>query len=353
LILHSKDAGKFELGTRPIPTPGAGQLLIKILAAALNPVDVYIQKVGYIVDRYGFPAVPGSDGAGVVEEIGEGVQGWTVGDRVLFPCFWVADRGTLQQYAIADAIRTAKIPTGLSFDEASTIPLGLATAAFGLYGETIKGNAGPGGGIGLLAPWEDGKGKYKNQPILILGGSSSVGQFALQLAKLSGFSPIITTASKRNEAYCKSAGATHVIDYHDVPYSKLPKAVEHITREPISVVYDAVSTAESQPAGWRVLAPNGSMVVTLGATVGKPGQRVEDDSNKLVVWCYGNANEPANHALGTKLYAELPGLLRDGLITPNAVEVVPDGLASAFSGLEHLARGVSGIKLVVHPNDNA
>lgn len=60
LILPSKDAGDFTLDTRPVPTPGTGQLLVKVHAAALNPVDDYIRRMGFLVDRYGgFPAVPG------------------------------------------------------------------------------------------------------------------------------------------------------------------------------------------------------------------------------------------------------------------------------------------------------
>ena len=82
LILRSKDAGKFELATRPIPSPGPGQVLVKVYSAALNPVDAYIQAIGYIVEHYGFPAVPGSDGAGTVEAVGEGVTDFKKGDRV-------------------------------------------------------------------------------------------------------------------------------------------------------------------------------------------------------------------------------------------------------------------------------
>jgi NADPH:quinone reductase-like Zn-dependent oxidoreductase len=81
LILSSKDAGLFVVGDRAIPKPGSGQLLIKLLASSLNPVDYYIQKNGYIVEHYGFPAVPGSDGAGIVEDVGEGVEDWKVGDK--------------------------------------------------------------------------------------------------------------------------------------------------------------------------------------------------------------------------------------------------------------------------------
>ncbi|KZV65095.1 GroES-like protein [Peniophora sp. CONT] len=353
LILHSKDAGKFELGTRPIPSPGPGEVLIKVYSAALNPVDEYIQSIGYIVEHYGFPAVPGSDGAGTIEAIGEGVTGFEKGDRVLFPCWWIADRGTLQQYALSDAARTAKIPSNISFDEASTVPLGLGTAAMGLYGDIKEGFEGLGGGIGLVAPWTDaGKGKYTGKPILILGGSTSVGQYATQLAKLSGFSPIIVTASQRNAEYCKAAGATHVIDYRETPYSQLPEAVAKITTQPIEVVYDSVTREDSVPAGLRALASGGSLVVVLPQNAAKPGSR--DADNKLVVFCYGNVNAETNQALGAILYSKLTALLEDGSIKPNAVEVLPGGLAGAFDGLKRLASwSVSASKLVVHPQDTA
>jgi NADPH:quinone reductase-like Zn-dependent oxidoreductase len=80
LILLSKDAGKLTLSSRPIPTPGPGEILIKNMAVALNPIDAFIEKLGIIVQD--FPAVLGCDGAGVIEQVGEGVTGWSVGDRV-------------------------------------------------------------------------------------------------------------------------------------------------------------------------------------------------------------------------------------------------------------------------------
>ncbi len=82
-------------------------------------------------------------------------------------------RATFQQYTVVPAEITAKIPENLTFDQASTIPLTLATAALGLYNEKLS----PNGGAALTAPWLDGgRGKYAGQPILIIGGSSSVGQ---------------------------------------------------------------------------------------------------------------------------------------------------------------------------------
>lgn len=71
---------RFVLGTRPIPKPARGQLRVKILAAALNPVDAFMQATGSLVREW--PVVCGQDAAGVVDEIGEGVKGFKKGDRV-------------------------------------------------------------------------------------------------------------------------------------------------------------------------------------------------------------------------------------------------------------------------------
>ncbi|KZV75002.1 GroES-like protein [Peniophora sp. CONT] len=355
LILPSKDAGEFTLDKRQVPTPGPGQLLVKVHAAALNPVDDWIRRMGFLVDRAGgFPAVPGSDGAGTIEAIGEGVEGWSKGDRVVFHGWWYPDHGTLQQYSLAFADRTCKIPDSMSFDAAATIPLGLGTASVPMYSTTIDLPPPhmPGGSLKLTPPWvEGGLGKYARQPIVVLGGSSSVGQFALQLAKLSGFSPIITTASAHNAEYCKAAGATHVVDYHAVPYSELDRTVAEITKEPIKVVYDAVSTPESQPAALALLASGGGMVVTGPSQVGTVNTRVAD--GKLVVMATGNVNEVLKREFTNEMYEALPVLLRDGHIKPNNVEVVVGGLAGVREALQRVVKGVSGVKLIVHPQETA
>ncbi|VDB83121.1 unnamed protein product [Peniophora sp. CBMAI 1063] len=210
----------------------------------------------------------------------------------------------------------------------------------------------PGGSLELTPPWkEGGLGKYSGQPIVVFGGSSSVGQFVLQLAKLSGFSPIITTASAHNTAYCKLAGATHVIDYRAVPYTELGRAVADITNEPVEVVYDAVSTPDSQPAALALLAPGGGMIVTGPSQVGTLNRRNADD--KLIVMAGGNANNEPKREFTTGMYKALPGLLRDGHIKPNTVEVVAGGLEGVREALQRVVKGVSGIKLVVRPHETA
>ncbi|KAI0342998.1 GroES-like protein [Trametopsis cervina] len=343
----------FELGSRPTPKPGPGEVLIKNVTVGLSRVDTMIQTMGLFVDQGGFPTVAGCEGAGVIEAVGEGVESWKKGDRVLYESFWSPDRMSFQEFTIANGgwiseskntDKVMKIPPEVSFEEAATIPVGFTTAAVGLYHpRTVRG------GIALTAPWEtDGKGKYSGQPAIVIGGSSSVGQFALQLLKASGFSPIITTASKSNEAYCKAAGATHVIDYHDVPYEELPAAVKKITSLPVPVVYEATPTPESQKACLEILAPNGGYVTTtpVNPEIGKTGEATTD--GKWVVWPFGSAVEGAHLEFGKHMFLGLTDLLKKGDLKPNKVEVVPRGLAGTTDGLLRVLQGVSGVKLVAN-----
>lgn len=81
-------AEPLQLTDRPTPKPGPGQVLVKNLAVALNPVDYVVHHLGIWVDHYGYPALTGMDGAGTIAAIGEGVQGWNVGDRVYVVLDW-------------------------------------------------------------------------------------------------------------------------------------------------------------------------------------------------------------------------------------------------------------------------
>ncbi|TFY66456.1 hypothetical protein EVG20_g4637 [Dentipellis fragilis] len=326
LLLPSRGA-PFTLGTRPIPKPDPGQVLVKIESTALNPLDHYMQQFGVLFDS--FPGVAGSDAAGTVEELGKGVTSLQKGDRVVFQSLFTADRGTFQQYALADATRTAKLPKNISFDDASTLPLGLASAAVGLYASfSARGGAGltP---RGPQADWES----TRTSPRSSSAGPAPSGN---SLLKLSGFDPIISTASAKNFDYVKAAGATHVIDYHTTPYSSLASAVKRITRKPVPLVYDAISTEDSQEAAWALLAPGGNLVLTLQSYVGRLGQVLED--GKRVMHVFGNVNVPMHAAFGDELYAAIPGLLENGGLKPNKVELLKGGLAGVAEGAERLRR---------------
>ena len=147
---------------------------------------------------------------------------------------------------------------------------------------------------------------------------------ALQLAKLSGFNPIITTASTHNEDYCRAAGATHVIDYRSTPYALIPDVVKEMAKGPIGIIYDPISTYESQKADWEILEPNGSLVLTLPPAI---DISTESKGNRWVVLTYGAVRDHGHSEFGRAMYAALPGLLADGSIKVCCCCVVCQGVS--------------------------
>ncbi|KAG2110911.1 chaperonin 10-like protein [Suillus discolor] len=334
LVLPRKQ-GNFELSSRSIPSPGYGQLLVKIQSAALNPFDYKITDTDYAH----YPVVLGMDIAGIIEELGEGVHNFSKGDRVLAHCKFTNDFTAFQQYALTVASFTAKIPASESFDSAATVPLGLDTAVVGLYGDQF--------GAKITPPWEEGSGGHESKkPIVILGGSSSVGAYTIQLARLSGFYPIITTASPSNEELVKGYGATHFFD-RSLSGKQLLAAISEVTDDPINLVYDAISLPETQSVAWELLADNGTLVLTLPASV-----KEDEGKGRRVVSTLSYPHTPENEELCSSSWARVEKWLSDGTIKPNKYEVLPNGLEGIIGGLERMKLGqVSGTKLVAHPQE--
>ncbi|KAG5732530.1 Zinc-type alcohol dehydrogenase-like protein C2E1P3.01, partial [Termitomyces sp. T112] len=200
-------------------------------------------------------------------------------------------------------------------------------------------------GAGLTTPFDaSGRGKYAGKPVLILGGATSVGQFVIQFAKLSGFSEIIATASVKHEIFLKSLGATHVLD-RNLSTAELDAEIRKLTSKPIEFVYDAVSLPGTQTMGYSILANGGTLILVL------PSQ-VKAVEGKNVYTCLGIWTFPFTKDLGEHFYASLTELLETGEIKPNRVEVVPGGLAGIAGSLKRLELNqVSGVKLVVHPQE--
>ncbi|KAH0840162.1 hypothetical protein J3R83DRAFT_1145 [Lanmaoa asiatica] len=132
---------------------------------------------------------------------------------------------------------------------------------------------------------------------------------AIQLAKLSGFSPIITTASLYNQDLLLSLGATHVFD-RNLSNAVLIKRVRQVVTVPLTYIFDAVSLKETQQAAYALLAPGGTLVV-----VGRPQVSGDDDrSGKKVVMVTGSFHQPPNRALGAKFSIALTKWLEEGKI---------------------------------------
>ncbi|TFK36704.1 chaperonin 10-like protein [Crucibulum laeve] len=336
LLLKSK-FGEFSVDERPVPRPGPEQILVKIKSAGLNPVDWKVQKYGVFVDK--FPAVIGSDIAGDIVAVGPGVKQWAEGDKVFLQGIYRdgSNYAAFQQFVIGKCSLTAKIPENISYDEAAVIPVGIACSFIGLYHEHPHG-------LGITHPKKGGQGKYTGIPFLVLGGSTSVGQLVIQLAKFSGFSPIITTASPKHNGLLKSLGATDIID-RNIPLSSLPDEINKITDMPIKLVFDTVSIADTQKAGFRVLAPGGKIAVNQQPAI-------ESTEDKDVIFVMGVPNLPHNVEFLKDLYNVLTEWLREGIVKPNKVDILPGGLSGIIHGLERLENGqVSAEKLVARPQE--
>lgn len=179
-----------KLADIPVPSPGPGELRLRVEAVSINPVD---WKVA--VDNkpeWTFPHVLGLDATGIVDAVGPGVEGWSVGDRaVLHNNLWKP--GVFAEFCIAPAHVTSHLPDGISFTDAAAVPCAAYTAYQGIFRK---------------ARLEAG------QTILVQGANGGVGGFTVQLAKQAG-ARVIGLAKAEHHATVRKLGADIVFDYRD------------------------------------------------------------------------------------------------------------------------------------------
>jgi alcohol dehydrogenase len=175
----------------PVPKPSSRQLLVRVRAAGLNPVDFKTRRGDLrLVQRYRLPAVLGNELAGEVIVCGDQVRHFRIGDQV-FARVAKNRMGAFAQFAVVEEDHAALIPASLNFATAAAIPLAGLTALQALRNELHVA---------------------RGQRIFIPGGAGGVGSFAIQIAKLLG-AQVATTASPRGEVLVRQLGADIVIDY--------------------------------------------------------------------------------------------------------------------------------------------
>lgn len=194
-----------------ITAPGPGEVLVRTRAIALNPFDGIVQTLGSLVTPWvAYPAILGSDVAGEVLAVGVGVTRIKVGDRVLGLALGVDKtrnrpaEGAFQHYVILGENSVTLIPESITFEQASVLPLAVATAACGLF---LKDQ------LALEKPSANERPSGKGT-LVVWGGSTSVGGCAIQLAVAAGYT-VVATASPKNFNHVKRLGASQVFDYND------------------------------------------------------------------------------------------------------------------------------------------
>jgi NADPH:quinone reductase-like Zn-dependent oxidoreductase len=203
---------KFErlsVASASFSEPTGKEVLVEVHAVAINPVDRLIQKMGgFLYGWLKYPAILGIDLAGEVAAVGPEVTRFKVGDRVLALAVGVeksqnrAAEGAFQKFALVLEHLAAAIPPSLSYEQATVLPLGISTAASGMFQRDSLALQAP-----AINPVPNG------QTFLVWGGSTSVGTNAIQLAVQAGYT-VIATASPKNHAAVRKLGASQVFDYN-------------------------------------------------------------------------------------------------------------------------------------------
>jgi NADPH:quinone reductase len=190
------------------PTPGPGQLLVKVAATGVNFIETY-QRGGMY--KVAYPFTPGSEAAGTVEEVGEGVEGFTVGSRVAT----AEGQECYAEYTVLDAAKALPVPDGVDLHTAAALPLQGMTAHY-LINSSF--NVQPG------------------HTVLVHAGAGGVGLLITQLLKTRGARVITTVSTDEKEQLARAAGADEVLRYEG-----FAEAVRHITNGVgVDVVYDGV-----------------------------------------------------------------------------------------------------------------
>ncbi|GAA5916996.1 hypothetical protein JCM8208_003425 [Rhodotorula glutinis] len=337
---------QLEVDDAPMWAAEKGEVLVKVHSVSIQPVDWKIQTYGYDQMVKQYPFILGTDVAGEVIEVGEGVSNVKKGDRVLGHCKSLASgepkHSAFQRFAVLDALLVSAIPDSLTSEEATVLPLGLSTAASGLYPKRYLALPYP----KPDSPNSDGKGKV----LLVYGGSSSVGASAIQLAVASGLR-VVTTCSPANFDLVKSLGAAAAFDYRtpkDDLVSSLVAAVEKEGTE-YAGAFDAISEHGSVELCAQVAlkAFGGAGQKFIAATLPPPQDLPDGISSEWIFAIDIALKEDA--AVARAVYHDfVPAALK-----AHSLEAKPDplvvgsGLENVQKGLDRQKEGVSAKKVVV------
>src|SRR5262245_24564600 len=303
VVIHNyggPEALKYE--DIPQPEPQDNQLLIRVIAAGVNPVDGLIRSGMF--DKEGkraFPIILGGDVAGIVEKVGSKVTKFKAGDPV-FAYVSLDNSGGYAQYALVPQREAASKPKSLTYVEAAAVPI-VALTAWQALVDTAK-----------LRP---------GQTVLIHGGSGGVGSFAIQIAKARG-ARVIATASTANQDFLKQLGADVAIDYKKQKFEDVAKDVD--------VVLDSI--------GGDTLARSYGVVKKGGIIVSLVARPSESELQK-----HGIRGAALNVEPNSQELAEIGKLIDDKKIKVIVSQTFP--LSEAARAQEQVATGHTRGKIVV------
>jgi len=318
------------------PSLQSGQVLIKVQSAGINPTDWKHAKLLSPENRWA-----GCDYSGDVVDAGDS-KDVKVGDRLagFLHGSTREDAGAFAEYTIVEPSISVKLPENVTHDQGATLGVPLFTAAQGLY---LR--------LGLPEP---GLQIERSFPVLVWSGATAVGQYVIQLAKLSGLS-VVTTASKDQHEYLKSIGADSVFDYKE---PDIVAKIREATHNDLAYGFDCISSEATIKTATDCFGQKGGKLVHLGVVEGK---EVREDIQLVYTLLYtalGREFEirgrhfPASPE-DRKFHERWTSVARD-LLAANKITTlkteVRGGLDSASAAYQDIIDGKNrGVKYVIHP----
>lgn len=267
------------------PKPGPGQVLVRVMAAGVNPVDTYVRA-----GMYGYspavPYTPGADGAGIVEAVGAGVKRISVGQRVYGGR---SVTGSYAEQSLFDEVQVQPLPDNASFAQGACIAIPYGTAYRALF---QKAKLQPG------------------ETVLIHGASGGVGSAAVQLARHAKLTVIGTAGSERGRQLVKEQGADHVLDHSEPEH--LEKMMKLTEGRGVDVILELLAN-QNLASDLKILAPFGRIVVigSRGAVEIDPRDAMQRDAAILGMVLKNTPSEEFQ-----QIHAQMGVLLAAGVLRP-------------------------------------
>ncbi|RDW89190.1 hypothetical protein BP6252_01222 [Coleophoma cylindrospora] len=313
--------GPLETIQVPTVTPSAGEVRVRVNWTASTPLDLHQNDGGLLVNH---PQVLGDGVAGTVVELGPGVTGLKVGDSVFGFCWREQKEKAHQEFVTAPEYLFGKVPDNCSPQEAVTLPNNFVTCFHAITKD-----------LELPLPWplpQNYHPEHADSPILIWGGSSSVGQFALQIFRHWGYTNLLATSSTQHHKLLQSFGAKHVFDYRN---SDVVESVLKAAGGPVPFVLDCIGSKYGSLEPISKIVARGSKVAILLPVIVKDATEdeapiYEMDVSAAAAWKDGVVARGVrthyylqDEFFKEKLQSEImPTLLAEGVVKPNKVKIV-------------------------------
>jgi len=308
------------IGEKPTPMAGPGEVLVRLRTSGVNPSDVKKRAGSFpnlLDDGY---VIPNSDGAGVIEAVGEGVDSKRVGQKVwVYQAQFGRRFGTAAQCVALDSLRAVTLPIEAGFDVGACAGIPIMTAHRCVHAD----------------------GPIAGQTVLVTGGAGRVGYYAIQWAKMAGARVIASASNSRDEAVCREAGAKHIFSHREPGWGERVKALNG--GKPVDRVID-VEFGANLPEVLNCIRTSG-VIATYSSTQVKEPQlpffrMMYLDLTVHFVIVYSMPEPAKKHAI-----ADITQAFRDGMLQHRIADRVP--LAEIAHANELVEQGGSNGCVVV------